>query len=191
MFRGATAYARGLLLQFRGSFPFGPTVMLCPSCKSTDNKVIDSRVTEGGAAIRRRRVCQDCKRRFTTKERLEEELRLSVIKNSGERVPYNRDNIVNGVARACSKLSVSADQLQELVDRVESDLFSNHDREVSSEQIGRFVGQHLRRLHPVAYVRFMSVHRKYSTIDEFIDEISEVRRRAAHESPDQQPLFDA
>jgi transcriptional repressor NrdR len=164
--------------------------MLCPSCKSDDNKVIDSRVTEAGAAIRRRRVCQRCQRRFTTKERVEEELRLTVIKNSGARVPYNRDNVVNGVARACSKLDVTADQLQELVDRVETELFSNHDREVTSEQIGRYVGRHLRRLNPVAYVRFMSVHRKFSTIDEFIDEITDVRRRAAQETPNQQPLFE-
>lgn len=165
--------------------------MLCPSCKSTDNKVIDSRISEGGAAIRRRRVCQACNRRFTTKERLEEELRLSVIKNSGERVPYNRDNVFNGVARACSKLrQISTEQIQELVDKVETDIFAQHDREIGTEQIGRFVGRHLRKLHPVAYVRFMSVHRKFATIDQFIEEITDVRQRAAHEIPEQQPLFE-
>ena len=164
--------------------------MLCPSCKSTENKVIDSRVSEGGAAIRRRRVCLRCDRRFTTKERLEEELRLTVVKNSSLRVPYNRDNILNGVGKACSKLDVNADELQELVDRVEGELFAHHDREVTTEQIGRYVGTHLRRLHPVAYVRFMSVHRKYSTVDEFIEQITDVRQRTAQEIPQQQPLFD-
>ena len=164
--------------------------MLCPSCKETSNKVIDSRVSEGGAAIRRRRVCQLCGRRFTTKERVEEELRLTVIKARGLHVPYNRDNILRGVERACTKLDISEDDLQQLVDHVEEDLFANHDREVTTEQIGRYVGQHLRRLHAVAYVRFMSVHRKYSTVDEFIEEITDVRDRVAHENPAQQTLFE-
>jgi transcriptional repressor NrdR len=165
--------------------------MLCPSCKNGNNKVIDSRLTEAGNAIRRRRICLSCERRFTTKERVEEELRLTVIKSGGQRVPYNRDNILRGVDRACSKLDIAEEELQALVDRVEEDLFANHDREVRTEQIGRYVGVHLRRLNPVAYVRFMSVHRKYSTIDEFIEEISDVRARVAEDSPTQRSLFDA
>lgn len=164
--------------------------MLCPSCKENDNKVIDSRLTEGGAAIRRRRVCGHCSRRFTTKERVEEELRLTVIKNSGQRAPYSRDNITNGVLRSCDKLAISDEAIQELVDKVESDIFAAHDREVHAEQIGHFVGNQLRRLNPVAYVRFMCVHRKFSTVDEFIDEISEVRLRASQEAADQQSLFE-
>ncbi len=165
--------------------------MLCPACKSTDNKVIDSRVTEGGSVIRRRRVCVDCKRRFTTKERVEEEVRLTVTKANGQRVPYNRENVLHGVARACTKLDITEQQLLELVDRVEEDIFGHHDREIHTEQIGQYVGAHLRRLHQVAYVRFMSVHRKFGTIDEFIDEISDVRERVAHDSPTQQSLFEA
>ncbi len=165
--------------------------MLCPSCKHIDNKVIDSRLTEAGIAIRRRRVCLKCSRRFTTKERVEEELRLTVIKADGQRVPYNRDNIVGGIERACAKLGVTADQVQALADKIEGEIFNAHDREITSEEIGRYVGGHLRRLSPVGYVRFMSVHRKFATVDEFVDEISEVRTRAAHESPHQQPLFDA
>jgi len=165
--------------------------MLCPSCKETDNKVIDSRLTEGGVAIRRRRVCLSCNRRFTTKERVEEELHLTVIKAGGQRVPYNRDNVLNGVARACSKLDIREEQLQELVDHVEENIFSSHDREVKTEDIGRYVGVHLRRLSPVAYVRFMSVHRKYGSIDAFIEEISDVRVRAAQDIPAQQSLFEA
>jgi transcriptional repressor NrdR len=165
--------------------------MLCPSCKHTDNKVIDSRLTEAGIAIRRRRVCLKCSRRFTTKERVEEELRLTIVKADGQRVPYNRDNIVGGIERACAKLGVTADQVQALADKIEGEILNGHEREISSEEIGRYVGKHLRRLSPVGYVRFMSVHRKFATVDEFIDEISEVRTRAAHESPNQQPLFDA
>lgn len=164
--------------------------MLCPSCKKTDNKVIDSRLSEGGAAIRRRRVCLACNRRFTTKERVEEELRITVIKRGGGREPYSRDKILAGVERASSKLQITALQLQQLVDRVEEELFRNHDREVSTEQIGRYVGAELRRLHPVAYVRFMSVYRKFSTVDEFIEEITDVQERVAHEDPRQCSLFD-
>lgn len=164
--------------------------MLCPACKENDNKVIDSRLTEGGLAIRRRRVCQVCKRRFTTKERVEQELRMSVLKAGGQRVPYQRENILLGVERACYKLDISEDVLNQLVDHVEEDLFQNHERDVSTEQIGAYVGTHLRRLNQVAYVRFMSVHRKYKTVGEFIDEVSDVRDRVAQEHPSQGSLFE-
>lgn len=164
--------------------------MLCPSCSENANKVIDSRLTEGGRAIRRRRVCQSCGRRFTTKERLEEELRISVIKASGQRVPYNRDNVVGGVDKACIKLDISEGQVQSLADRVESHIFSRYDREVTSDQIGWLVGRELRRLNTVAYVRFMSVHRKYASVDEFIEEITDVRERVAEDVPAQQSLFE-
>jgi transcriptional repressor NrdR len=164
--------------------------MRCPSCNEDDNHVIDSRLTEGGRAIRRRRLCQVCGRRFTTKERIEDELRLTVIKAGGDRVPYNRDKILAGVERACYKLPVTDEQLQQLVDGVEEELLKNHDRDVATECIGRYVAERLRRLHPVAYIRFMSVHRKFSSVEQFIEEITEVRTRAAQESPHQQPLFD-
>ena len=141
--------------------------------------------------LERRLVCLKCSLRFTTKERVEEELRLTVIKADGQRVPYNRDNIVGGIERACAKLGVTTEQVQGLVDKIEGEIFNGHEREVSSEEIGRYVGKHLRRLCPVGYVRFMSVHRKFATVDQFVDEISEVRTRASHDSPDQQPLFDA
>ena len=168
----------------------GTAAMHCPSCKSNNNRVIDSRLTEGGAAIRRRRTCLECERRFTTKERVEAELRLSVIKANGQRVPYTRDKIVTGVERACYKLDISEVQIEQLVDRVEEDLFREHERDVQTERIGSYVGNHLRRLNAVAYVRFMSVHRKYSSVDEFIDEITEVRQRVAYEHPSQQSLFE-
>lgn len=165
--------------------------MLCPTCRQNNNKVIDSRLTEGGAAIRRRRVCIDCERRFTTKERVEAEVRLVIVKAGGQRVPYDRDKIVIGIERACYKLDISDAQMGLLVDNVEEDLFRHHDREATSEQIGRYVGRHLRNLDPVAYVRFMSVHRKYSSIDEFIDEIRDVRAHVAQQDPTQQPLFES
>ncbi len=163
--------------------------MYCPSCKENQNKVIDSRLTEGGAAIRRRRVCSECGRRFTTKERVEREIRLTVVKAGGQRVPYQRDKIAAGIERACYKLDVSEVELQALLIRVEEDLFNEHDREISSEQIGSVVGRHLQRLNQVAYVRFMSVHRKFQTVEEFVEEIRDVRVEVARDDPRQESLF--
>ena len=167
--------------------------MRCPSCKELNSdKVIDSRMTDGGLAIRRRRHCTSCGRRFTTKERIEAEVRLAVIKErDGGRVPYRRDNIVRGVRYACYKLDIDDGQIERLVDCVEEDMYANHSREVTSEQIGRYVTAHLRQLNHIAYVRFMSVFRKFNDVAEFIDEINEVKERAASESPDQQSLFEA
>jgi transcriptional repressor NrdR len=163
--------------------------MHCPSCKDAQNKVIDSRLTEGGMAIRRRRECLHCGRRFTTKERVEQELRLMVVKQGGQRVPYRREEILQSLQYACYKLDVTDDQLEAIADRVEEDLFSFHDREVASLQVGQYVGQHLRRVDQVAYVRFMSVHRNFRTVQEFIDEIRDVQEQVKHDDPSQQALF--
>ena len=164
--------------------------MRCPSCKEGGkDKVIDSRLTEGGAAIRRRRVCQACGRRFTTKERAEEELRLTVVKKDLSRVPYRRDKVAEGVRQASYKLPITDQQVQELVDLVEGDLFRDFDREVTSLDIGAYVARRLRELNQVAYVRFMSVYREFSDVDEFADEIRAVQELAAAETPNQQSLF--
>jgi len=164
--------------------------MRCPSCKALGkDKVIDSRLTEAGAAIRRRRVCQDCSRRFTTKERAEEELRMSVVKKDSTRVPYRRDKIVVGIRHACYKLPVSEEQVEELVDQVESDLFRDYDRSVTSLEIGDYVARRLREVNQVAYVRFMSVYREFNDVSEFVEEIQTVRELAAAEVPNQQSLF--
>lgn len=165
--------------------------MRCPSCGADNNNVLDTRESEGGQAIRRRRECLSCRRRFTTKERADEGLRITVVKVGGQRVPYDRDKVIGGVERACSKLAVSEEEIQRLVDSVEQEVFRHHEHDVTSEQIGRYVAERLRRLNPVAYIRFMSVHRKFSTIREFIDEISDVQTLAAQDSPNQQPLFDS
>lgn len=164
--------------------------MRCPACRADSDRVIDSRPTEGGAGVRRRRECLSCGRRYTTRERVEDELRLVVIKSNGSRMPYQREKIQDGLERACTKLPITEAQIEQIVDHVEEDLFRAHDREVSSEQIGRLVARHLRPVNAVAYVRFMSVYRKFSTIQEFIDEIQDVRDRVALESPQQRPLFD-
>ncbi|HRX87376.1 MAG TPA: transcriptional regulator NrdR [Phycisphaerae bacterium] len=164
--------------------------MRCPACKELGkDKVIDSRLTESGAAVRRRRVCTECGRRFTTKERAEEELRLTVVKKDRTRVPYRRDKIAGGIRQACHKLEVSEEQIEALVDRIEGDLFADFDREVSSDEIGRYVTRRLRDLNQVAYVRFMSVYRNFHGVDEFIDEIRNVQEHAATATPEQQSLF--
>ena len=164
--------------------------MRCPSCKEVNaDKVIDSRLTDAGSAVRRRRVCTACGRRFTTKERTETELRLSVIKSDGRRVPYRRDNIVRGVRLACYKLDIGDEQIEQLVDRIEEDMQRNHERDITTEQIGQYAAAQLRQLNPIAYVRFMSVFRKFSDVGEFVDEINDVTVRAAAEAPDQQTLF--
>ncbi len=164
--------------------------MRCPSCGANDqDKVIDSRLTEGGVAIRRRRVCQECGRRFTTKERAEEELRLTVVKKDRSRVPYRRDKILAGVRMACYKLAVSEAEIEALLDRVEGALFRDFEREVGSQQIGAYVARQLRELNQVAYVRFMSVYREFNNVDEFADEIRNVQEFAATEVPNQQSLF--
>lgn len=164
--------------------------MRCPACKElNEDKVIDSRMTDGGMAVRRRRVCQSCGRRFTTKERIESELRLTVIKRDGSRVPYRRDKIINGVRHACYKLGVDEADIDKLVDQVEGDIHREHEREVTSHEVGRYVAAQLRQLNPVAYVRFMSVFRNFQEVGEFVEEIQDVQVRAAVESPDQQTLF--
>lgn len=166
--------------------------MRCPACnKHNSDKVIDSRSTESGSVIRRRRVCTHCGRRFTTKERVEEELRLTVVKRDGSRVPYRRDKILSGVRHACYKLPIEPDAMERLVDAVESDIFREHEREVTSNQIGQYVVTHLRRLNQVAYVRFMAVYRQFDNVEAFIEEIRDVKERAAVDSPHQQSLFSA
>jgi len=165
--------------------------MRCPSCKEINkDKVIDSRLTDSGAAVRRRRVCQACGRRFTTKERVETDLRLSVIKRDETRVPFQREKIERGVRHACYKLPIRDEEIELLVDRVEEDVHREHEREVTSEQIGKYVATHLRQLNHIAYVRFMSVYKKYADVAEFIDEINDVTERAAVEAPNQPTLFE-
>ncbi len=164
--------------------------MRCPACKKLDmDKVIDSRSSEGGETIRRRRKCEACGRRFTTKERIEIEIRLMVVKKDGLRVPYRRENILQGVQHACYKLPYDSERLEQLVDAVESELFRNYDREVTSVEIGQVVTRHLRKLDHVAYVRFMSVFREFKDVAQFIEEIRDVKARAAVDAPNQPTLF--
>ena len=144
--------------------------MRCPFCKKDDDKVIDTRPSEDGGAIRRRRECLECGKRFTTHERLEE-MPVRVIKKNGRREPFDRSKILSGVMRAVEKRSISVEETEKLVDSIEREVLDQADREISTRDIGELVMARLRAVDEVAYVRFASVYREYRALEEFIKEI--------------------
>lgn len=164
--------------------------MRCPFCKANDDKVVDSRLTEAGHSIRRRRECLACSRRYTTYERVEETVKLTVIKRDGTRLPYDRDKIAESIRRAAYKRRITPEQIEQIVDEVEEHLVSNYEKEVSSQTIGERVALVLRRVDQVAYVRFASVYRQFKDVGEFIEEARDVIERAASDIPGQQNLFE-
>lgn len=147
--------------------------MLCPFCHFEESKVIDTRSTEEGSAIRRRRECISCKNRFTTYEKIEE-IPLIVVKKDGTRESFNRNKVLNGLIRACEKRPVSLEQIEQLVDRIETYLNNNMEKEVQSQMIGEMIMDALKELDEVAYVRFASVYRQFKDIDSFIDELTKL-----------------
>lgn len=149
--------------------------MRCPFCLHLDSKVLDSRQTEEGASIRRRRECMACHKRFTTYERLDE-MPFLVVKKDGRREPFSRAKILNGMLRACEKRPISVERIEEVVNEIEREIRSGLEREVSSEYIGELVMDKLRELDDVAYVRFASVYRQFKDIDRFIEELQELRK---------------
>ena len=149
--------------------------MKCPYCGDRSDKVIDSRESRDSSSIRRRRECQECGRRFTTQERIEEILPM-VIKKDGRREPYNRQKVVGGVQRACEKRPVAVEQVEEIADRLERHLIDLGEKEVASSVIGEQIIAALRDLDEVAYVRFASVYRSFKDVDEFMKELEEVMK---------------
>jgi len=160
----------------------------CPFCKEDMDKVVDSRSSDSGRVIRRRRQCLICKRRFTTYEKTGESFKLYVVKKDKSRVPYDRDKIVAGLQKACYKRPVSAEQIQHVADKAEEDIFKKFDKEVSSAFIGESVMKHLRTVDKVAYIRFASVYRDFKDAGELIEEVSRVIKEA--EPMEQLKLFD-
>jgi transcriptional repressor NrdR len=142
--------------------------MKCPFCAHPDDKVVDSRTIKEGELIRRRRECISCSKRFTTYERIEE-VPLMVAKKDGRREAFDRSKIVIGILKACEKRPVGVEQIEDMVDRIEKNINSSMEKEVSSEDIGSMVMEELRHLDEVAYVRFASVYRRFKDIDEFMD----------------------
>ena len=147
--------------------------MKCPFCAEVENKVIDSRLSNQGAVIRRRRECLGCQRRFTTYERVEEILPM-VVKKDGRREAFDRQKVLEGLKLACQKRPVGADQLEAVVDGIERRLQEMGEKEVPSSVIGEAVMRELARLDEVAYVRFASVYRSFKDLGEFMSELKEL-----------------
>jgi transcriptional repressor NrdR len=150
--------------------------MKCPFCRSNHDKVIDSRGDGDGIAIRRRRECLGCGRRFTTWERVEE-LEMKVVKKDGVREPFSREKIRRGLSKACWKRPVSDVQVDELVDSLESEMYSRYDGEVDSRDIGEMVMQRLALVDQVAFVRFASVYREFKSVQDFVEELRPMLRK--------------
>jgi transcriptional repressor NrdR len=169
--------------------PYGDE-MQCPYCKEQrTDKVVDSRATEGGAVIRRRRLCLACKKRFTTYERIEETGRLLVIKKDGSRAPFEHEKLLGGLQRACWKRPIGIEVLEALVSDVEEEVFRNFDREVPSSYLGSAVAVRLRKVDKIAYLRFTSLQQEFQVVDDFIQEAKDILDRDKDEVAGQQELF--
>ena len=147
--------------------------MQCPFCQHPDNRVLESRSTEAGQSIRRRRECLNCQRRFTTYERIEF-VPVTVLKQDGQRESFDRSKLLRGIVRACQKTGIAAERLEALVDEIESELQQRAVREVSSYEIGELVLQQLRALSEVAYVRFASVYRQFQSVRDFVETLDDL-----------------
>lgn len=147
--------------------------MKCPFCDNPDTKVIDSRHTEEGYAIRRRRECDKCNKRFTTYEKVEE-MMLMVIKKDGSREAFDRNKIINGIIKACEKRPVSMSDIEQVTNEIERGLNNMMEKEVESTFIGELIMEQLKKLDEVAYVRFASVYRQFTDVNTFVAEIEKL-----------------
>jgi transcriptional repressor NrdR len=150
--------------------------MKCPFCNHLEDKVVDSRESKEGDAVRRRRECLKCERRFTTYERIDE-VPYMVIKKDGRREKFDRQKVLSGLLKACEKRPVSMSKLSDLVNRVEQKVSDSPDREISTSEIGEFLVERLRELDKIAYVRFSSVYRDFQDEQAFFDELKSLMRQ--------------
>lgn len=160
--------------------------MRCPFCKEDRDRVVDSRSSDAGRIIRRRRQCLVCNKRFTTYEKIGDSFKLCVVKKDSSREPYDREKIVAGLQKACYKRPVSAQQIQQIAEKVEENIFRKFDKEVSSAFIGESIIKHLSAVDKVAYIRFASVYRDFRDAGELIEEVSQV---IAEAGPIEQPTL--
>ncbi len=144
--------------------------MKCPYCSEIDNKVIDSRLSKDAHVIRRRRECLSCERRFTTYEHVEE-IPVTIVKKDGRREAFSRDKVGAGIKRACEKLDISVNVIDEYLDILESDLRETGEKEISSQIIGERVMEKLQSINDIAYVRFASVYREFKDVNDFVNEL--------------------
>lgn len=154
--------------------------MRCPFCENLDTRVIDSRPTEEGHAIRRRRECDSCNKRFTTYEKVEEMI-FMVIKKDGSREAFDRNKVMNGIIKACEKRPVPIANIEKIVDDIERGLNNMMEKEVESKLIGEVIMEHLKDLDEVAYVRFASVYRQFKDVNTFV---AEIEKLLGKEKPD-------
>ena len=145
--------------------------MRCLKCSSEESKVVDSRMVEEGNSIRRRRECLNCKNRFTTYEKIEY-IPIIVIKRNGEREPFSREKVLNGMLRACEKRPVSLNNVEKAVDEIECEINNSLLKEIKVSQIGEYVISKLKNIDEIAYVRFASVYRQFKDIEEFKNELN-------------------
>ena len=155
--------------------------MKCPFCKSDDDRVLDTRPAQDGFAIRRRRECLSCRRRYTTYEQIEEP-NVKVVKKDGSRVPFERERIRQGLEKACWKRPISSEQIEAIVSAVENEVYAEADSEVESRHLGDLVMEHLRLLDPVAYVRFASVYREFKDVRDFAAELEPMLQETRNKS---------
>ena len=144
--------------------------MKCPFCHVDNDRVIDSRASQDGSAIRRRRECLKCSRRYTTYER-PEDITIKVVKKDGTRAPFDREKIRRGLERACVKRSISSLKIEATVAAIENDVYASYDSEVDTRELGQLVMEHLRDLDQVAFVRFASVYRQFNDVQDFFEEL--------------------
>ncbi len=150
--------------------------MRCPYCGQDDDRVLDSRTSDDGRVVRRRRQCLVCGRKFTTKEYILD-LPVMVLKSDGQREPFAREKLLRGINIACNKRPISHEQIEEVVEKVQGEIQDMRVKEVSSKQIGEFVSKYLRELDEVAYVRFASVYRKFQDTEEFLEELQDLIKK--------------
>jgi transcriptional repressor NrdR len=145
----------------------------CPYCGYGESKVVDSRPTDEEAAIRRRRECEKCAKRFTTYEKIEE-MPLIIVKKDGSREVYLRSKMMNGLLRACEKRPISISQIEAIADDIEKELYNSMEKEIDSKKIGEMVMNRLKKIDDVAYVRFASVYRQFKDINTFLEELKKL-----------------
>lgn len=150
--------------------------MRCPYCQHTDSRVLESRSTEAGQSVRRRRECLLCKHRFTTYERIEF-VPVTVIKRDEKRESFDRSKLLRGIVRACEKTGIAQRRLEAIVDEIEAEVQQRFGREVTSQEIGELVLQYLKTESEVAYVRFASVYRKFQGIRDFVETLDDLKSK--------------
>lgn len=155
--------------------------MKCPFCNHFDTKVIDSRAQDDNTTIRRRRLCEECGKRFTTFERIDT-IPMTVIKRDGTREMFDRNKLIGGIMKSCNKRPITMKQVEGIVDDIENAVMSTLEKEIASSEIGEMVMNHLKNIDEVAYVRFASVYRQFKDINTFMDELAKMLNEKKEDS---------